>query len=207
MKRIRIIACSAAFLLSGFGKHIAYAALDYSIFDLGTLGGTNSYAYSINFSGEIAGSSELVTGDSTQHAIPSGPNGGAWRDLGTLGDANSFARYVNGSGQVGGSSYLMGNNAVHAYLSEVNGGMLRDLGTLGDTNSSGYGVNSTGQVTGESGITGNSAIHAFLTGTNGGALHDLALSAEPAASASPLTALFCNENGRCRAVILRAITN
>src|SRR5215207_10175943 len=55
--------------------------------DLGTLGGTNSYAYGINDSGQVVGYSD--TANSGPHAFLYDSTNGM-KDLGTLGGTNSY---------------------------------------------------------------------------------------------------------------------
>jgi probable HAF family extracellular repeat protein len=138
---------------------------------LGTLGGIYSYAYGVNASGRVAGSS-LITGNSFTHAFLSAANGGALVDLGTLsGGTNSYAFGVNSKGQVVGySDNPSGYN--HAFISDANGGTLYDLGTLGREASFAVAVNDSAQVTGRSDNSGIGP-HAFVSDANGGALHDL----------------------------------
>ena len=74
----------------------------YTVTDLGTLGG-DSYAFSINASGQVAGYS-FLTGNSVDHAV-------RWADttptdLGTLGGGYSNGYGINASGQVAGASYI-----------------------------------------------------------------------------------------------------
>jgi uncharacterized repeat protein (TIGR01451 family) len=91
--------------------------------DLGTLGRTNSYAFSINSTGQVVGQSE--TDKNQTHAFLY--NDGAMTDLGTLGGDFSAAWGINDAGDVAGSSSLEGGFS-HAFLYQ-NGQML-DLNEL-----------------------------------------------------------------------------
>jgi probable HAF family extracellular repeat protein len=76
------------------------------MFNLGSLGGTESNGGAINASGQISGSS-LTNGDAAYHAFlwkPTITNGtsGTMHDLGTLGGTESFGGAINTSGQVAG---------------------------------------------------------------------------------------------------------
>jgi probable HAF family extracellular repeat protein len=126
--------------------------------DLGTLGGTNSYAYGINSSGEVVGGAD-ISGD-VEHAFL-WQSGGGMHDLGALG-GDSYALGINNSGQVAGGAYTSGD--YHACLYS-DGGPVRDLGAGEAT-----GINDSGQVVGTSVSSGN-VDHAFLY--SGGAIHDL----------------------------------
>src|SRR6478672_1025258 len=155
--------------------------------DLGTLGGTSSYGYGINVTGEVTGASDR-TGDSKTHTFlwkPSTPNGtsGTMFNLGSLGGTESNGGAINASGQVSGSSLTNGDAAYHAFLwkpTTPNGtsGAMHDLGTLGGTESFGGTINTGGQVAGFSYPTGDAAYHAYLwtpTTLNGtsGTMQDL----------------------------------
>ena len=168
----RTTASSCATLLLVFAP-LLHAQSGYSIFDLGTLGGTTSYGMGVNNHGQVAGASYLLE-DQSQSAFLSGTNGARpIRNLGTLGGTGSTGQAVNMSGRVAGASQVLGDVNYHAFLSYGNGGSLADLGTLGGTNSYAYGVNTAGQVTGYSSLSSSSANHAFISAANGGALRDL----------------------------------
>lgn len=88
-----------AIALSGLALSANAALPSYTFTDLGTLGGTYSYANAINNAGQIVGSSETV-GDVGQHAtLWSSTNA---TDLGTLGGTQSSAYAINNVGQVAG---------------------------------------------------------------------------------------------------------
>ena len=81
--------------------------------DLGTLGGTASYAVAMNVGGQVVGFS-TTPGDVEGHAF-SWTEAGGMVDLGTLGGTSSFAAAVNASGQVVGSSWTAGDIESHAF--------------------------------------------------------------------------------------------
>jgi probable HAF family extracellular repeat protein len=142
-----------------------------AMYNLGTLGGTNSYGYGVNTTGQVTGASDR-TGDSKTHTFlwkPSTPNGtsGAMFNLGSLGGTESNGGAINASGQISGSSLTNGDAAYHAFVwkpTTPNGtsGAMHDLGTLGGTESFGGTINASGQVAGFSYTTGDVAYHAYL---------------------------------------------
>ncbi len=105
VKRISIVVC----LLSVLFLAKTVYAVEYSIIDLGTFGGSFSQAQAINNSGQIVGSSQTNSGN--WHA--SLWDNGVIIDLGTLGGGYSEAYGINDSGQIVGV-YDAGNG--HAVL-------------------------------------------------------------------------------------------
>ena len=160
--------------------------------DLGTLGGPEAQAFSINQSGQIAGISftssipNPPTGIPPLHAV-------LWDrdkmiDLGTLGGTYSGTGscaftagpcigppwveegtlLVNNRGQVAGTSNLAGDQVFHPFLWQL--GQMQDLGTLGGDNGTGLWLTDQGEVVGQAdvpkspaGCAGETCIHhAFL---------------------------------------------
>jgi probable HAF family extracellular repeat protein len=167
---------------AGFGLlalsilHSAMAqAQQYTLTDLGTLGGQNSYGTGINATGEVVGYSSYTAENAEQHAFLYSK--GSMQDLGTLGGTYSVGYGINAAGQVTGTAYTAGNAMGRAFL--YSNGSMQDLGTLGGTSvnayspqSVGFGINAAGQVTGYSYIAGDLLDeHAFLY--NNGSMQDL----------------------------------
>ena len=108
----------------------ANAAIHPATDNLGSFGGTGSYAFGINDAGQAVGSSYFA-GDVVFHAFRTAINAAinpATDDLGTLGGANSSARGINDSGQVVGSSSITGDAVSHAFI--YTEGVMYDLNTL-----------------------------------------------------------------------------
>jgi probable HAF family extracellular repeat protein len=114
--------------------------------DLGTLGGSYSYATAVSDIGQVVGSSGATADDGVSHAF-SWTAAGGMIDLGTIADGyGTVAMAVNSSGQVVGySSDGWGPNRAFSWTAAT--GMI-DLGTLGHDRSYAVAVNSGGQVVG-----------------------------------------------------------
>lgn len=139
---------------------ISASTLNFSVTNLGTLGGSASTAQGINNSGQLVGYS--VTAGGTTHGFLY--TGGAMIDLGTLaGDPNSEAYGINNLGQIVGTSGSadLGNGVQHAFIYQS--GTMSYLGNLGGQSSLAEGINDSGQVTGYSAVGGSLLPrHAFL---------------------------------------------
>lgn len=130
-------------------------AVDYIITDLGTLGGTTSYARGINNNGQVVGA--VGTADGLEHAFLY--SNGSMIDLGTLGGTYSYAFSINNNGQVVGSART-DEDQDHAFL-YGNGSMI-DLGTLGGMYSYARDINNNGQVVGYDILGEYGEMRAFL---------------------------------------------
>jgi probable HAF family extracellular repeat protein len=136
-------------------------AQSYTVTDLGSLGGKNSYAYAINDNGQVAGYAQL-SGNAGPSDAFFWSNSTGMVDLGWLHsfDDISMAFGINKAGTV------VGMSGGYAFLWTQNAGM-QDLGNLGGFGSVATAINSSGQVVGSSGLS-NGSSHAFLwTATSG----------------------------------------
>jgi len=153
--------------------------------DLGTLGGTDSAAFSINERGQIAGMSFTNTTVNPATGVPTlDPflwENGKMLDLGTLGGTYGVAFALNNRGQVVGYSNLAGDSGNHAFLWDHTGGM-QDLGTLGGNTGGAAAINDAGDIVGGDGRSDGSGgsflwSHGVMTdlGTVGTAAGSIAL--------------------------------
>lgn len=148
---------------AGDGTYTRAILYDGSAHDLGTLGGTNSYAYGANTSNHVVGASETTVGDYTQHAFY---YNGAMHDLGTLGGHNSIAVGINSSNKIIGNADITDNNGSHAFLYD---GSMHDLGTLGGGTSAAGAINNNGIIVGTADLSDMTS-HAFMYN---GTMHDI----------------------------------
>jgi probable HAF family extracellular repeat protein len=126
-----------------FASSSAIAQYEYTITDLGTLGGTQGFAYAINDPGQVVGYS-WMPGDGDGHSFLY--RKGKMTDLTALygigpGYYTSMAEDINNLGQIVGNS-----SAGHAVL--LSEGVMTDLGTFGGAYSSALGINNLGQIVG-----------------------------------------------------------
>jgi probable HAF family extracellular repeat protein len=114
--------------------------------DLGSFGGSCTFASDLNIRGQVIGLSTLP-GDTAQH--PFLWDHGVLTDLGTLGGNIGSGVALNDAGDVVGWASLPGDQFIHASLWKNN--TMIDLGTVGgDACSQGFSINLTGQVVGVS---------------------------------------------------------
>jgi probable HAF family extracellular repeat protein len=113
---------------------------------IGTLGGYNCAAWSINSSGHITGDSDTAGGGYPRAFIYSN---GTMTSLGTFPDGvSSYGNAINDKDEVAGWAYTA-EHAEHAFL--YRDGKMNDLGTLdGYRQSYGKGINNLGHVVGTS---------------------------------------------------------
>ncbi len=133
-----------------FGPTRAFIWEDGDLADMGTLGGDEAAARSVNDAGEVAGFADIQPGmGSPSHAA-------FWRDalvedLGTLGGSSSWALNVGESGEVVGGARLA-NGLFHPSLWAD--GSIEDLGVLpGHCCGDARAINSLGQIVGYSSLS------------------------------------------------------
>jgi probable HAF family extracellular repeat protein len=88
--------------------------------DLGTLGGSASFGYGINDSGQVTGCSQTA-GFQTHAFLWDGAN--PMLDLGTLGGSQSCGVSINRHGQVAGWSWLVVEPIQHAFRYSTGAGL------------------------------------------------------------------------------------
>ena len=98
------ITLAAVLALVVIPARVHAAAIAYTVTDLGTLGGGNSYGIGINSYGQVAGSSDTPV---AQHSVRW--TGTPPTDLGSLGGSYSNGLGINDSGQVAGWSDITGD--------------------------------------------------------------------------------------------------
>ena len=125
---VSVVVVGVAVALFGVGLRSAETQTTptyYKVEDLGTLGGSRSWASAINDSGQVVGYSYLA-GDQNKHAFLY--KDAKMTDLGTLGGTSSVAKGINKSGQVVGWSDNSSGQR-HAFLYDSANGM-KDLNDL-----------------------------------------------------------------------------
>jgi len=125
------------------------------VIDLGTLGGSESWAYGINDTGEVVG--QAINDKEEKHAFMR--RDATMFDLGTLGGQESLAHNINKDREVVGWS-LTDKDEKHAFIWEND--VMTDLDTLpGYLESEAHSINANSEVVGWS-SNGAEQGHAFL---------------------------------------------
>jgi len=145
-----------------------HAAPSYTATPLGTIGGNGSYAWAINASGEVTGSSYYAIwippypgpNESKWHAFAY--SGGVMRDLGSLGGPSSAGTAINDSGQIAGFSSIFVGQQFQNHPVLFANGTITDLGTLGGSQARAAGINASGEIVGNSTLAGDTIQHAFI---------------------------------------------
>jgi len=170
--------------LTGAPEFQAVLFTNGKVINLGSLGGNESTAYSVNNRGQAVGCAANTEPDAFGFClgVPQQSRAFLWtdgtmKDLGTLGGPDALAAFNNNRGQVAGWSLVdsavnptTGIPTQHPFLWE--NGNMRDLGTIGGTAVPQInGFNDQGQIVGGMNVAGDRSFHPFLW--DGQSLKDL----------------------------------
>ncbi|MFG2873815.1 hypothetical protein ACGFYU_02155 [Streptomyces sp. NPDC048337] len=149
-------------------------SVQYTVQDLGTLGGTRSKATAID--GNTVVGSSLTKGDAAEHAFAYDLRRRTMTDLGTLG-ASSQATGVEGD-YIVGESNLSADGPTHGFVYNIRARRLVDIGTLGGSTTNITGLDGD-TVVGTSSLSGDVVTHAFAYSLRTRSMTDLGSLAGP----------------------------
>lgn len=159
-----LVLVAAALVLGTLAGSAGAAGSPFVAIDLGTPGGSSSFAFALNNAGQVFGFG-VVSGD--QHVFSWTPAGGIV-DIGDLGSANDVAfLMVNDTGRVAGSIRSGSTGDWHAFSWTQAGGMV-NIGTLGGNWSEPRAISNTGYIAGDSATASGGDQDAFLWTPAGG---------------------------------------
>lgn len=150
---IAVSVCFMAVTLTGTAQPASY-----TIVDLGTLGGTASYAYDVNIHGDVVGTSTTSTGETRAFLYQNG----SMTNLGVLDGTNNYSQAfgINDAGVVVGVSTQNGS-AVGSRPFAYSAGTMTFVGSLGGNYGWANEINNSGQIVGIS-AKSNGITHAFV---------------------------------------------
>jgi probable HAF family extracellular repeat protein len=163
--------------LTGINQSRPVRWKDSQITDLGTLGGYQGTAISINGRGQVVGvATNAIPDPIACFGLGTECRAFLWQDgqmhdLGTLGGPDAFAILINERGQVAGASNTNSIPTTDPFLWE--NGKMTDLGTLGGTFGFPLALNNRGQVVGQSNLVGDLTAHPFIWPAKDGKMLDL----------------------------------
>lgn len=157
-------------VLASFSSSAALAQ-PYQIVDLGTLGGSSSFALDVNNNRQVSGNAQTPTGQPSPrlNAFIWNPPSGPMQNLGTLPGSNNFSRgyAINDHGVVVGES---DNNISRAFRWDSTNGMTGLMRLAGDNNRGvAHDINNAGTIVG---ISSNGSV-SRATRWSGGVAQDL----------------------------------
>ncbi|MGW5345014.1 hypothetical protein [Streptomyces sp. NPDC004050] len=157
----------------------AAAAVQYTVQDLGTLGGSRSKATAID--GDTVVGSSLTSGDAVEHAFAYDLRRHTMTDLGTLG-RSSRATDVEGH-HIVGESNLAADGPTHGFAYDIRTRQLVDIGTLGGSSTNVTGL-AGDTVVGTSSLPGDVVTHAFAYSLRTRTMTDLGSLAGPSGNST-----------------------
>ncbi|MFD8719346.1 hypothetical protein ACFV2H_15400 [Streptomyces sp. NPDC059629] len=168
------VGAGPAYGAGGPSAEPAAGSVQYTVQDLGTLGGTRSEATAID--GRTVVGSSLTSGDAAEHAFVYDLRRHTMTDIGTLGES-SRATGVEGDHVVGESDLSAGGPA-HGFVYDLRTRRLVDIGTLGGSSTDITGLDGD-TVVGTSSLSGDAVTHAFAYSLRTRTMTDLGSLAGP----------------------------